>query len=79
MTLLMGSTCKNFLINDELPQVSILDPTLFLPAFLIKEIPNQVTCNSVIRLDDNTVYSKHNQVSDLWQQLELATEHEFDL
>ena len=74
MTLLMGSICKNFLINGELPQVS-----MFLPAFLIKEIPNQVTCNSVIRLDDNTVYSKHNQVSDLWQQLELATEHEFDL
>ena len=29
--------------------------------------------------DDTTLYSKCDQVSDLWQQLELASEFEYDL
>ena len=36
-------------------------------------------CNTAIYADDITLYSKCNQASDLWQQLELASELEFDL
>ena len=36
-------------------------------------------CNIAIYADDTTLYSKCNQASDLWQQLELASELEFDL
>ena len=35
-----------------------------------------VICNTAIYADDTTVYSKCDQVSDLWQQLELASELE---
>ena len=35
-------------------------------------------CNSFY-VDDATLYSKCDQASDLWQQLELASEHESDL
>ena len=34
---------------------------------------------SVIYADDTTLYSKCNQASDLWQQLELASELESDI
>ena len=34
---------------------------------------------SVIYADDTTLYSKCDQASDLWQQLELVTELESDL
>ena len=35
-------------------------------------------CDTVIYADDTTLYSKYHQASDLWQQLELAHEHEPD-
>ena len=35
--------------------------------------------NIAIYADDTTLYSKCNQAFDLWQQLELASELEFDL
>ena len=35
--------------------------------------------NIAIYADDTNLYSKFNQVSDLWQQLELASELESDL
>ena len=38
-----------------------------------------MTCNVAIYADDTTLYSKCDQASDLWQQLELAAELEFDL
>ena len=38
-----------------------------------------MTCNVAIYADDTTLYSKCDQASDLWQQLELASELEFDL
>ena len=59
------------------PQGSILGPTLFL--LYINNIPNDVTSNVAIYVDDSTLYSKCGQASDLWQQLELAFEFEFDL
>ena len=36
-------------------------------------------CNIAIYADDTTLYSKCNQASDPWQQLELASEIESDL
>ena len=36
-------------------------------------------CDIAIYADDTTLYSKCDQVSDLWQQLELASEPECDL
>ena len=40
--------------------------------------PDDVVCNIVIYADD-TIYSKNDQPSNLWQQLELASELESDL
>ena len=64
-------------VNDGVPQGSIPGPTLFLP--YINDLPDDVICNIAIYADDTTLYSKCNQVSDLWQQLELAYELESDL
>ena len=52
-------------------------PTLFL--LYINELPDDVICDIAVYADDTTLYSKCDQVSDLWQQLELASELESDL
>ena len=54
---------------------SILGPTYLLPS--INGL--NVICNITINADDANFYSKCEQVSDLWQKLELAYELEFDL
>ena len=56
---------------------SILDPTFFL--LYINGLPNDVICNIAIYADNNTLYSKCVQGSDLWQQLELASDLESGL
>ena len=38
-----------------------------------------VVCNIALYADDTTLYSKCDQASNLWQQLELASELEYDL
>ena len=40
----------------------------------INDFPEDVFCNIVIYAGDTTVYSKCDQKSDLWQQLELTSE-----
>ena len=45
---------------------------------LINELPGAATCNLAI-YTDITPYSKCDQASDLWQQLELASELESNL
>ena len=43
------------------------------------DLPDDVVCDIAIYADDTTPYSKCDQVSDLWQQLELTSEFESDL
>ena len=43
------------------------------------DLPDDVICNIPIYADATTLYSTCNQASDLWQQLELASELESHL
>ena len=45
----------------------------------IRDNPDDVICNIAIYVDDTTLYSKCDQASEIWQQLELASEVESDL
>ena len=51
---------------------------IFILAIRITE-SDDVVCNVAIFTDDTTLYSKCNQASDLWLQLELAFELESNL
>ena len=68
-----GKSSQEYPVNAGVPQGSILGPTY------INDLPDDVICNIAIYADDTTLYSKCNQASDLWQQLELASELESDL
>ena len=60
---------------------SLKDPifgsTLFL--LYINDLSDDILCDIAIYADDTTLYSKCDQASNLWQQLELASELESDL
>ena len=58
-------------------QGSILGPKHCL--LYINDLPDDVICNIAVYADDTTLYSKFNQASDLWQQVELASQLESDL
>ena len=68
---------QEYSVSAEVPQGSIFFPTLFL--LHINDLPDDIICNIPIYADDTTLYSKCDQASDLWQQLELASEIESDL
>ena len=49
------------------------------PSQEFNELPDDVNCDIAIYADDTTLYSKFDLASDLWQQLELASELESHL
>ena len=68
---------ESLLKNNQLKLLSILSPTLFV--LYINDVPEDVICDIAIYVDDTTLYIRYDQASDLWQQLELASELDFDL
>ena len=74
---LYGKSSQEYPVNVEVSQGSILSPMLFL--LYVNDLPDDVICNIGVYPDDTDLYSKCDQASHLWQQLELASELESDL
>ena len=72
-----GKSSQECPINAGVPPGSILCAACFL--LYISDLPVDVISNIAIYNDDTTLYSKRDQVSDLWQQFELAFKLESDL
>ena len=77
LVVLDGKSAEKYPVNAGVPQGSILGLIFFL--LYINDLPDDIICDIVIYADDTTLYSKCDQVSDLWQQRELASELESDL
>ena len=67
-----GKSSQKYPVDGGGPQSSILSPTLFL--LYINDLPDDVIYYIAIYAHDTTLYSKCDQASDLWQQLELVSE-----
>ena len=72
-----GKSSQEYPINAGVPQGSILGPTYFL--LYINDLPDDAICSIAIYAGDTTLYSKFDQASDLWQQLEFDSELDSDL
>ena len=72
-----GKPSQEYPVNAGVPQGFILGPTLFL--LHNNDLPDHFICDIAIYADNTSVYSKCDQASDLWQQLELASKLEYDL
>ena len=71
-----GNSSQEYPVNTRVHQGPILGPVFLL---YIKDLSDNVTCNLAIYEDGTILYFQRDQASDLWQQLELASEREFDL
>ena len=67
-----GKSSQEHPVNAGVPQGSIIVPTLFL--LYINDLLDDVICNIAVYADNTTLYAKCDQASDLWQQLELASD-----
>ena len=72
-----GKSSQKYSVNTGVPQGSIHGPTFFL--IYINDLPDDVICNIAIYANDTTLYSQCDPASDLWQELELASELEYGL
>ena len=72
-----GNSSQEYPVNAGIPQWSILGHTLFL--LYINDLPDDIVYDIAIYADDTSLCCKCDQASDLWQQLELASELESDL
>ena len=61
-----GNSSKEYPANTGVSQGSILGPTLFL--LYINDLPDNVICDIAIHANNTTLYSKCDQISDLWKQ-----------
>ena len=68
---LNGKSSQEYPVNAGVSQGSILCPALFL--LYINDLSDDDICNIAIYADETALYSKCDQASDLWQQLELAS------
>ena len=69
-----GKISQEYQVNAGVPLGSIFGLTISL-----LYISDDAICNIAIYADDTSLYSKCDQASDMWQQLELASELESDL
>ena len=72
-----GKSSQEYPVNAGVPQGSILGPTLFV--LYINDLADDVICDIAVYADDTPLLSMCDRASDLWQQLELDSELEFDL
>ena len=77
MMVLNGKFSPEYPVNAGVLKGHLLGPVLFL--LYINDLPDDVVCNIAICADDTTLYANCDEASDLWQQLELASELESDL
>ena len=73
---LNGKLSQEYPVNPRVLQSSVLGRKLFL---YINDLPDDVICNITIDGDYTTLNSRCDEASDMWQQLELASELESDL
>ena len=67
-----GKSSQEYPVNVGVTQRPILGPTIFL--LYINDFSDNVICDIAIYADNTNLYYKFNQASDMWQQLELASE-----
>ena len=72
--MVLDGKTSQYPVNAGVAQGPILGPTLLV--LYINDLPCDIICNIAICADDTTLYSKCDQASDQWQQLELAFEVE---
>ena len=72
-----GKSSQEYPVTARVPQEPIFGPTFLL--LYINSHPDDIICTIAIYADDTTLYSKYDQASDLWHQLEFASEHESHL
>ena len=71
-----------FMGMKKLVTIKIKNFFFFIVCIRLQQVTPFITtviCNIVIYTDDTTLYSKCDEASDLWQQLELTSELEYDL